>query len=209
MIVVHEHRLYREMLAHLFEHTAGVGRVATAATVGEAVDICREEPIDVAVVHADTIRGGRPEAAHQLADELPRLRVLVVSGSADEERLGVRNGHRVWEVDTLERLVWAVTGRSRFSSDDPEPGGRRDLAALSGIGPERWIIPRLTPREVEVLEALAAGLSTKEGARALHISPQTLRSHVKSILSKLGAHSKLEAMTIALRQGLISLPPGG
>jgi len=64
---------------------------------------------------------------------------------------------------------------------------------------------RLSEREREVLQAFADGLSTQEVAGKLFISERTIQSHIRSILSKLGLHSKLQAVMWALRQGLIRL----
>ncbi len=61
----------------------------------------------------------------------------------------------------------------------------------------------LTPRQTEVLRALGAGSSTARIAERLRISPATARAHVRNILTKLGVHSRLEAVTLALRNGLI------
>jgi two-component system nitrate/nitrite response regulator NarL len=61
---------------------------------------------------------------------------------------------------------------------------------------------RLTARETEILRALAGGEATGEIAEQLGISPLTVQSHVKSILAKLGVHSKIEAVTMAWRFGL-------
>jgi DNA-binding NarL/FixJ family response regulator len=63
----------------------------------------------------------------------------------------------------------------------------------------------LTPREQEILEALAEGLSNRLIAGRLAISSQTVKFHVAAILAKLGAGSRTEAVTFALRQGLIAL----
>jgi len=79
----------------------------------------------------------------------------------------------------------------------------------SGVGSGRnALIDRLTAREVEILRVLAEGKSTDEVAELLFISRLTVQSHVKSILAKLGVHSKLEAVTFALRRGIIELPRG-
>jgi DNA-binding NarL/FixJ family response regulator len=64
----------------------------------------------------------------------------------------------------------------------------------------------LSKRELDVLRLMAEGASTAELARQLFISVHTVRSHVRHILEKLGAHSKLEAVSIALREGIISAP---
>jgi two-component system nitrate/nitrite response regulator NarL len=64
---------------------------------------------------------------------------------------------------------------------------------------------QLTVREGQILEHLTNGRSTSDTAAALHISPLTVRSHVKSILAKLGVHSKVEAVSYALRSGLVEV----
>ena len=74
------------------------------------------------------------------------------------------------------------------------------MAATSG---ER---PRLTQRELEVLRLLSDGSATQVIAASLFISPATVRAHVQAILRKLGAHSKLEAVSIAIRRRLIQMP---
>jgi DNA-binding NarL/FixJ family response regulator len=65
-------------------------------------------------------------------------------------------------------------------------------------------LERLTPRETEILRALAAGNTIGEIAVALGISAMTVQSHVKNILAKLGVHSKIEAVTLAWRHGFSS-----
>ena len=68
-----------------------------------------------------------------------------------------------------------------------------------------WIEESLTPREVEVLELLAEGRSNKSIAERLGISDQTVKFHVASILSKLGASNRTEAVRLAVRRGVIAL----
>lgn len=63
--------------------------------------------------------------------------------------------------------------------------------------------PKLTPREVEILRLLSHGASTDQIAERLHIARETVRNHVRSILSKLDVHSRLEAMAVARAEGLL------
>jgi DNA-binding NarL/FixJ family response regulator len=63
----------------------------------------------------------------------------------------------------------------------------------------------LTPREREVLQALARGLDNRDAAVQLKISPNTLRTHLQNVMGKLHVHSKLEAVVIALKHGLIDV----
>ena len=67
-------------------------------------------------------------------------------------------------------------------------------------------IETLTPREREVLQALAEGLDSQGVAERLHLSPRTVRNHMSSILTKLGVHSQLQALVFAVRHGVIELP---
>jgi DNA-binding NarL/FixJ family response regulator len=64
---------------------------------------------------------------------------------------------------------------------------------------------RLSPRETEVLQLLAGGATTAAVARELHLSINTVRNHIQAVLTRLGAHSKLEAVSIAIKDGI--LPP--
>lgn len=70
-------------------------------------------------------------------------------------------------------------------------------------------VEALTAREIEVLEGLGRGLSTRGLATALHISTSTVRNHLQSIFGKLGAHSRLEAVLVARARGLVGAPPAG
>jgi PAS domain S-box-containing protein len=103
----------------------------------------------------------------------------------------------------------------------PGPAGRsltvhlfRDVTAtkeLLGLVRERLTSPDraepigdvLTRRELEILRMIATGVSTKDAADKLHVSPATVRNHVQNILGKLGAHSRLEAVAMATRQRML------
>ena len=71
--------------------------------------------------------------------------------------------------------------------------------------PDEWIDDELTPREVEVLELLAEGLANKAIGIRLRISDQTVKFHVASIIGKLGASNRTDAVRLAVRRGLISM----
>ena len=82
------------------------------------------------------------------------------------------------------------------------------LTGRAGDSPtqvEEWIVQPLTPRELEVLQLLSDGLSNKSVAERLGISDQTVKFHVASISSKLGASNRTDAVRLGLRRGLINL----
>jgi DNA-binding NarL/FixJ family response regulator len=80
---------------------------------------------------------------------------------------------------------------------------RRVLALVREVAPPRASEHELTPRELDVLRALAEGHSYKTAARALDLSIDTVRFHVRAIYAKLHVHSKSEAVMQALRRGLV------
>jgi PAS domain S-box-containing protein len=107
---------------------------------------------------------------------------------------GIRRGVRaqqlpVWSGETIVGvLILAFDARS-----EPSPLGRSAA-------------PRLTPRQREILELIDAGLSTIEMAERLTLSVDTVRNHVRSLLSELGVHTRLEAVVMARRLGLLATP---
>jgi PAS domain S-box-containing protein len=119
----------------------------------------------------------------------------------------------------LEMRARAMSGRpidlsvSTLSADTGDPGGLvivhllrhadpHDRAEMSA-GPEGVPLPRLTRRELEVLTLIRDGASTRDIAERLRVSPTTVRNHTQSILGKLGAHSRLQAVVLATRRRLL------
>lgn len=82
-------------------------------------------------------------------------------------------------------------------------------ARLSSREAGVMIVPTLTRRQTEILELVASGLTTAEIARELTLSAETVRNHVRSVLSKLNAHTRPEAVAAAQRLGLLAAPPLG
>ena len=109
-----------------------------------------------------------------------------------------------YEVDVITldgRRVRAVISSVSIPGDDPD----RAVFAVAWLEPQqpRVIAEDLTPRQKQVLELLAEGRSTEQMAAALHLTTETVRNHVRHVLKALGAHSRLEAVVVARRQGLI------
>jgi len=96
----------------------------------------------------------------------------------------------------------AAANASHIGADGILVAGRSRVTADDGDG---WIDQPLTPREIEVLQLLAEGLSNKSIADRLAISDQTVKFHVASISSKLGAANRTDAVRLAIRRGLISV----
>jgi DNA-binding NarL/FixJ family response regulator len=126
-------------------------------------------------------------------DDNSVLRAAVASGCAGY----ITKGHAS---DALVSAIRSVTNGG--VALDPDT-----LARLAAAPPRRNGPHTLTARELDVIRMLAVGVSTRELADRLFISPTTARNHLQRINAKLGAHSRLEAVAIAAREGLV--PIGG
>jgi DNA-binding CsgD family transcriptional regulator len=109
-----------------------------------------------------------------------------------------------YEVDVVtldRRRLRAMISSVSIPGDDPD----RAVFAVAWLEPQppRVIAPDLTPRQKQVLQLLAQGRSTEQIAGELHLTTETVRNHIRHVLKRLGAHSRLEAVVVARRQGLI------
>jgi DNA-binding CsgD family transcriptional regulator len=110
-----------------------------------------------------------------------------------------------YEVDVVThegRRVRALISSVPIPGDDPEQA----VFAVAWLDrqPSRAIEADLTPRQKQVLDLLAEGGSTEQIAAELHLTTETVRNHIRHVLRGLGAHSRLEAVVVARRLGLIS-----
>jgi DNA-binding NarL/FixJ family response regulator len=131
---------------------------------------------------------GPPHARAQL-----RLELVELHGPAIDV---------VGEFDTLAKArASAVKADAMLVANDNDASAPHD-----GSSPEdEWIDEELTPREIEVLELLAEGLPNKAIGVRLKISDQTVKFHVASIIGKLGASNRTDAVRLAIRRGLVSM----
>jgi DNA-binding NarL/FixJ family response regulator len=206
----------------LLRTRATIGAVTAVESAEEAVTVCQNGCPDVILMDLDLPGMGGLDGIDGIRQACPESRVVVVTALRSPEMVAraVRSGavgfiHKSRAAEELIAVVErAAAGGIVISPDDifsaASYGGldRDGRTRGDGNGYGGAVFDRLTAREVEILRVLAEGMSTAEVAEALFISPLTVQSHVKSILAKLGVHSKLEAVTYALRRGIIELPRG-
>jgi DNA-binding NarL/FixJ family response regulator len=131
------------------------------------------------------------------------MRAILVGPAGDRARLRAGLNGVMEIVGECETLVEARTLGSQADVLLMAPEARPSRTA-AGTGPAQPV-ESLTPREIQVLELLAEGLSNKGIASSLQISDQTVKFHVASIAGKLGAVNRTDAVRRAVRHGLISL----
>jgi DNA-binding NarL/FixJ family response regulator len=200
-MVVDDHPLFREGVAAILSGEPGLSVVAEAADGLEAIEKFRHFVPDVTLMDLEMPRLGGVDAIRIIRQEYSEAAILVLTtyrGDAQAAQ-ALRTGARGYVLkSTLRReLVDAI--RSLYV-------GRRYIPADIAAEVIGYAIEdELTNREILILEYVAAGQPNKIVARELRISEDTVKTHMKNILSKLNARGRTHAVTIALKRGIISL----
>jgi len=215
ILLVDDHASTREPLAFMLEQEPDLTVVAQAGSVAEARRTLREAgaSVDVAVVDLGLPDGSGEELIPVLRAAYPRAVALVLTYFSDRERLAraVEAGasgvlHKSASVgEVVEAVRRLHSGEQLLSLEEV-------FEALRLVDQERrrdrevWLsFERLTDRELEVLQALADSLSDKEISERFHVGTATVRTHVTSILAKLKAASRLQALVLAVRHGIVKI----
>lgn len=213
VLLVEDHVAVREALALGFEREPGFVVAGQAGTLAEARELLADVDVDVAVVDLELPDGYGGDLVKELRVVNPHGKALVLSGSLERGELARAidsgAGGALDKTAHLDEIVGAVR---RLHAGETLVPLREVVELLRFAGRQRdaehhdrAAISRLTPREREVLQALAKGLDSQEIADRLHISIRTERNHVASILAKLGVHSQLQALVFALRYGIVEI----
>jgi DNA-binding NarL/FixJ family response regulator len=210
VLIVDDHQLFSDALVRLLDE-AGIHVTGTARSVAEATQLAGRDAPDVVLVDYLLPDGDGPQAMASIRSRAPNAKVVIVTALNDDATLAAAldagcDGF-VTKDRAAEDLLAAVAMVQRGEIAVRPEHLTRALAYLRtrplGVG-------TLTKREREVVAFLAEGLSNADIGRRLSISTNTVRNHMQSLLSKLGARSRLEAVAIAARQGLVrGGPPTG
>jgi DNA-binding NarL/FixJ family response regulator len=205
VVVCEDHQVVADGLAAVLGLQPGIEVVDVVHSVADVVDSAREHSPDVVLMDYGLPDGNGAEATRAVKQARPEAKVVMLTSFADEETLvaaieagcsGFVPKHKgSSELTVAVRL--AAEGEAVVSPDMLALLLPRLTHTHRGLGSD------LTPREREVLQLLSDGESKDRIGARLFLSPNTVRNHIQSILSKLGAHSRLEAVAIAVREGLI------
>nr|WP_219108578.1 response regulator transcription factor [Austwickia sp. TVS 96-490-7B] len=211
VVIVDDHVLYRRGLDLVLSQEEDIEVVAEADTGLSAVDVVARHRPDVVVMDVRMPRMNGVEACARIKASMPSTQIIMLTTSDDEQDLfdAVRagaNGYLLKDVPPEEVVAAIRTLRSGGSLVSPTMAASlmRQFASLArqdgGAEDNR---SRLTEREREVLVHVARGEGNREIARALFISENTVKNHVRSILEKLQLHSRVEAAMYAVREHLV------
>ncbi|HEY8656418.1 MAG TPA: response regulator transcription factor [Candidatus Limnocylindria bacterium] len=206
VLIVDDERLFAELLRVALQGADGIEVADVIYDVATAVRRLPELRPDVVLADYHLPDGTGGDIARTVRATLPDTAVLILTGDpsasvlSDVARSGAV-GHMTKDRG-FEEVVGGV--RSAAAGEILFAPSELQRLLLERETPRKILEP-LTGRELEVLQRLAEGLSTADASRELGISTATLRAHVQSVLRKLGAHSRLEAVAEAARVGLITL----
>ncbi len=218
VLLVEDHTSFRQALALLFEAEPGFEVAGQAGTLKEArrvVSRAKRRPT-LGIIDLNLPDGDGSELIGELREQNPEFAALVLTASLDkaEHARAVEAGaagvlHKSADVDEILDAARRLAAGEPLMS--PQEVSRMIRLAARSREEEQALrenAARLTPREREVLQALAEGLSNREIAERLHMSVDTERTHMVNILNKLGAHSRLQALVLAARAGVVRLRDG-
>jgi len=211
VVLADDHAVVRKGIREFLEASGNIRVVAEAADGAEAIAMVVEHVPDVAVLDVQMPELTGIEATRRIKAEFPGVRILILTAYDDDPYIFAllqagASGYVLKTADSDE-LVSAVKAVFRGESAlDPAVAQKVVQQLTSGrpLGAQATVEP-LTEREIEVLHLAARGLTNKAIGQALGISDRTVQGHLANIYGKLGAGSRTEAVTEALKQGWIVL----
>jgi DNA-binding NarL/FixJ family response regulator len=195
ILLIDDHAMFRTGMRLVLQSGIPHAQVLEAASLEEAMRTCSEPPA-IVLLDVDLQGLNGVEGIALLKQRWPRTPVVMLSSSSAGEtvRLALARGASAFvsKAETAAMIMKVIDQ----VLDGELPGLRNDAAP--GVSP-----PLLTPRQCEVLDLLAEGLSNKVIARRLNLSEFTVRGHVQAVLGLLGVTSRAQAAFAARQRGLI------
>jgi DNA-binding NarL/FixJ family response regulator len=208
IFIVDDHVLFREGLASIISTYPDIEIAGMAGTVQEAVELARTIKPDIVLMDFSLPDGTGAEATRSILEEYPDCKTIFLTMSEEEEDLfaAIRSGAKGYLLKNMapQKLVAAIRSVQKGEAALSRKMTMRVMEELSRTKrPQLTEQATITLREIEVLEALASGLSNQEIANRLYISENTVKSHVHSILDKLNLSDRKEAAEYARKHGLV------
>jgi two-component system, NarL family, response regulator LiaR len=205
VLIVDDHAIVREGLKKYLQALGEFEIVGEAATGEAAVEMATTAAPQVVLMDLVMPVMDGIEATRKLHESLPGIKVIVLTSFADDDKLfpALRAGavayllKDVGPAELAEAIRAAARGETRLNLDVTQ----RLVAGLAS-GAEKGPEDLLTEREMDVLRCLARGMSNKEIGADLFISEKTVKTHVGSILDKLGLADRTQAALYAVKRGV-------
>jgi DNA-binding NarL/FixJ family response regulator len=203
--IVEDHSMVAEGFARIIAAEADLECVGIASTLAEAMPLVEHTSPDVVLMDFHLPDGDGSQGTRDILARRPSTKVMMLSGAYGDDLAAraIEAGcsgflNKTRPASDIVTSIRAVA-RGELVVSANELAGALERFRSGAVG------ERLTAREREVLRHLAQGQSNEDIAKELYVSPHTVRNHVQNILTKLNAHSKLSAVAIAMRLGILGL----
>jgi DNA-binding NarL/FixJ family response regulator len=220
IVIVDGHTLFRRGVRNILELEGDMEVVGEAGSGREALSVIEENTPDVVLMDLTLPAPNGIETTQRVKRELPHTGVIVLAPSDDEDELfaAIKAGAAAFVLKDIDPSdLIAIIRRVRsgeylindkvFSKPAVASRVLKEFRELAVYGSDAQpIFAPLSPREVEILDNIAQGMTNKQVAYALSISEQTVKNHMSSILRKLSVNDRTQAVVYAMRQGWIKIP---
>lgn len=200
-MVVDDHHILRSGLAAMIDRRPGMVMVAEADDGRQAVELFRQHQPDVTLMDLVMPVMDGVEAISAIRREFPQSRFIVLTTFDGDEDI-----YRAIQAGAQGYLLKAMKREELFEAISTVHAGARYIPTVVARSLDsRKINPGLTRRELEVLKLIMEGKSNREIADALSTTEGTIKSYVVHILNKLQANDRAQAVTMALKRGIVHL----
>lgn len=213
VLLADDHAILRQGTVELLQHEPDLDIVGEASDGLEAVRLAQELHPDIVVMDVRMPELSGVEATRRIRDELPDVKVIVLTAHSDDQYIfsaieAGASGYLLKTVPVRELTAAIRQVHSGMASLDPAVTIkiiRKMGKPQPGDSDDEGVVEALTPREFEVLQFLARGLSNRAIADELFISERTVQAHLTHIYTKLQVASRTEAILSAVRKGWLTL----
>ena len=211
LLVVDDHRVFAQALATALGLERDI-RARAVSSALEALASSHEDPPQVALVDLEMPGMGGTQLLRRFREELPEVRLVAISAHDDDlAKARALEAGAIGYVSKLAQLDHVAEAVRTAARGDPLVDGQEQRRLLRRLrhqrhqdATERQRANRLTPRQIEILQMMADGVPAARIAERLGVSSATFRTHVQNLITRLGVHSKTEALALAIRQGRVT-----
>jgi len=209
ILIADDHPVVREGLSAMLNKEQDIQVVGEAGNGAEAVDKAQELQPDIVLMDLRMPEVDGVEAMRQIGAVNPDIRFIVLTTYDNDEYIfkGIEAGARAYLLKDAprEELFKAIRAVHKGESlIEPAIAGKV-LDRFAELSRKAQVVEALSEREVEVLKLMAKGAANKEIAAELSISESTVKTHIQTIFQKLGVGDRTEAVTEAIKKGIIRL----